>query len=187
MNWPTATQSTKVRDGQSRSRKLTYFAENQLFIEDDIPRMAKLQITAEMSPAIFHETSLAVNFPHIFRWPFTKLQDAGVHVTVGSDWILPPTPDIFPALSAIVERLGSEPGKAAEEAGGEKICRIITLSGAEAVGRSMNLGSIEVGKKANFIAVDRDLSRGEFAGAKVLKTWFEGEVVWEDGQTAISS
>ncbi|KAE8364931.1 amidohydrolase 3 [Aspergillus caelatus] len=147
----------------------------------DIPRMAKLQITAEMSPAIFHDTSLTVNFPHIFQWPFKELQDAGVHVTVGSDWILPPTPDIFPALSAIVERFVSEPGKAAEEAGGEKICRIITLAGAEAVGQSRELGSIEVGKKANFIAVDRDLSRGEFAGAKVLKTWFEGEVVWEDG------
>ncbi|KAL2785904.1 amidohydrolase 3 [Aspergillus keveii] len=149
---------------------------------DDIPRMAKLRITAEMSPAIFHETSLTANFPHIFQWPFKELQDAGVHVTVGSDWILPPTPDIFPALSAIVERFGPETGRTAKEVGGEKICRIITLSGAEAVGKAMELGSIEVGKKANFIAVDRDLSRGEFADAKVLKTWFEGEVVWEDGE-----
>jgi predicted amidohydrolase YtcJ len=144
--------------------------------------MAKLRITAEMSPAIFHERSLTANFPHIFQWPFEELQDAGVHVTVGSDWILPPTPDIFPALSAIVERFGPETGRTAKEVGGEKICRIITLSGAEAVGKAMDLGSIEVGKKANFIAVNRDLSRGEFPDAKVLKTWFEGEVVWEDGK-----
>lgn len=141
--------------------------------------MAKLRITAEMSPAIFHETSLTENFPHIFQWPFKELKGAGVHVTVGSDWILPPTPDIFPALAAIVERFGPEPGKAAKEVGGEKICRIITLSGAEAVGKAMEMGSIEAGKRANFIAIDRDLSRGEFAGAKVLKTWFEGEVVWQ--------
>ncbi|KAE8321388.1 amidohydrolase 3 [Aspergillus sergii] len=147
---------------------------------DDIPRMAKLRITAEMSPAIFHETSLTANFPHIFQWPFKELQEAGVHITVGSDWILPPTPDIFPALAAIVERFGPEPGKTAEEVGGEKICRIITLSGAEAVGKAMEMGSIEIGKRANFIAVDRDLSRGQFAGAKVLKTWFEGEAVWAD-------
>ncbi|KAL1862010.1 hypothetical protein Plec18170_000834 [Paecilomyces lecythidis] len=142
--------------------------------------MAKLRITAEMSPAIFHETSLTDNFPHIYQWPFKDLEDAGVHVTVGSDWILPPTPDIFPALSAIVERFSSETGKTAREVGGEKICRLITLSGAEAVGRATEIGSIEVGKKANFIAVDRDLSRGEFKDVKVLKTWFEGKVVWED-------
>ncbi|KAF9883790.1 hypothetical protein FE257_002774 [Aspergillus nanangensis] len=146
--------------------------------KDDIPRMAKLRITAEMSPAIFHETSLTTNFPLIFQWPFKELMDAGVHVTVGSDWILPPTPDLFPALSAIVERFGPQMGKTAKEVGGETICRMITLSGAEAVGKAMDTGSIEVGKKANFIAVDRDLSRGKFADARVLKTWFEGEVVW---------
>ena len=57
---------------------------------------------------------------------------------------------------------------------------MITLSGAEAVGREAEMGSIAVGKKANFIAVDRDLSRGEFADAKVLKTWTEGELVWDE-------
>ncbi|GAB1212380.1 hypothetical protein ATERTT37_001518 [Aspergillus terreus] len=152
---------------------------------NDIFRMAKLRITAEMSPAIFHETELTSNFPHIFRWPFKELKDAGVHVTVGSDWFLPPTPDLFPALSAIVERFGPETGKTAKEVGGEKVCRMITLAGAEAVGKEKEMGNIEVGKKANFIVVDRDLSRGEFANAKVLKTWFEGKIVWEDGKTTV--
>jgi predicted amidohydrolase YtcJ len=56
---------------------------------------------------------------------------------------------------------------------------MLTLAGAEAMGREKDLGSIEVGKKANFIAVDRDLSRGEFEDAGVLATWFEGEIVYE--------
>lgn len=47
------------------------------------------------------------------------------------------------------------------------------------------MGSIETGKKANFIAVDRDFSRGEFSGARVLKTWFEGKMVWEDTDNAV--
>jgi predicted amidohydrolase YtcJ len=55
---------------------------------------------------------------------------------------------------------------------------MITLGGAEAVGRERMIGSIEVGKMANFIALDRDLSEGEFAGATVLKTWFEGRQVY---------
>lgn len=78
---------------------------------------------------------------------------------------MPPTPGIFPALSAIVERLGPETGKTAREVGGQKICRIIRLYGAKAVGRAMDMGSMEVGKKTSFIAVDRDLSRCEFASA----------------------
>jgi predicted amidohydrolase YtcJ len=55
---------------------------------------------------------------------------------------------------------------------------MITLGGAEAVGRERMIGSIEFGKMANFIALDRDLSEGEFAGATVLKTWFEGRQVY---------
>ncbi|KAF4339531.1 hypothetical protein FBEOM_6557 [Fusarium beomiforme] len=147
---------------------------------DDILRMGKLRITAEMSPAIFHDTSLTSNYPDIFKWPFKELQDAGVHVTVGSDWFLPEAPDLFPALSAVVDKFGTQEGKTAKEVGGERICRIITLAGAEAVGKAAEMGSIEVGKKANFILVDRDLSRGEFSGAKVLKTWFEGRMVWQE-------
>ncbi|KAG5747191.1 hypothetical protein H9Q69_011210 [Fusarium xylarioides] len=154
--------------------------------EDDIKRMAESRITAEMSPAIFHDANLTSNYPHIFKWPFKELQDTGVHVTVGSDWFLTDTPDLFPALSAIVERFGTQEGKTAKEVGGAKICRIITLAGAEAVGKASEMGSIETGKKANFIAVDRDLSRGEFSGAKVLKTWFEGKLVWEDTENAVS-
>ena len=57
---------------------------------------------------------------------------------------------------------------------------MITLSGAEAVGKEMEMGNIAVGKKANFIIVDRDLSRGEFADAKVLKTWAQGMLVWDE-------
>lgn len=51
---------------------------------------------------------------------------------------------------------------------------MLTLSGAEAVGREGVQGSIEVGKRADFIVVDRDLSRGMFEGAKVVGTWFGG-------------
>ncbi|KAG4273633.1 hypothetical protein FPRO04_09500 [Fusarium proliferatum] len=154
--------------------------------QDDIKRMAELRITAEMSPAIFHDTSLTSNYPHIFKWPFKELQDTGVHVTVGSDWFLTDTPGLFPALSAIVERFGMQEGKTAKEVGGTKICRVITLAGAEAVGKASEMGSIETGKRVNFIAVDRDLSRGEFSGAKVLKTWFEGKMVWEDMDNVVS-
>lgn len=109
------------------------------------------------------------------KWDFAKMLARGAHVTIGSDWGAGETPDLLPFLDGIVEVVGGGDRRA----GGEVLCLMLTLAGAEAVGREGDLGSIEVGKKANFIAVDRDLSRGEFEGASVLTTWFEGEIVYE--------
>lgn len=131
-----------------------------------------------MSPAIFHETELINAFPDLFKWPFKQVQDAGGSITIGSDWFLPKNPSLFHSLAAIVDKFGEKEGRTAKETSGEVLCRVITLGGAEAVNQANQTGSIEVGKKANFIAVDRDLSRGEFEGAVVLKTWFEGKLVW---------
>ena len=69
-------------------------------------------------------------------------------------------------------------GSGSKERGGELLCRMVTIQGAQAVGADAEVGSIEVGKKASFIVVDKDLSKGEFDGAKVLRTYFEGECVW---------
>lgn len=154
-------------------------------MSDDIQRLIELRVTAEMSPAIFHEKELVSAYPNIFKWPFLEVLNGGGKMTIGSDWILPPTPSLFPSLAAIVDRLGlangvgsSQPASDVRRRGGELLCKIITLGGADAVGRAHEVGNIATGKKANFIVVDRDLSQGEFDGAEVLQTWFEGRLVW---------
>lgn len=139
-----------------------------------------------MSPAIFHEP-VVQEIPHLLKWPFNEVLQSGAQMTIGSDWLLPETPNLFEALAAIVEKVEFFPGgrrstalaegKSRKERGGEILCRVITLGGAEAVGAETRVGSLEVGKVANFIALDRDLSKGEFSGATVLKTWFEGRIV----------
>lgn len=103
-------------------------------------------------------------------------------MTLGSDWIGSPPPSLLEPCAAIF----ADVDQASNGKGGETLCQMLTLNGAIAVGRDKETGSIEVGKKANFIVVSHDLSRGEFAGAKVLKTWFEGEVVWEVSDTHLS-
>lgn len=60
----------------------------------------------------------------------------------------------------------------------EEILRAITIERAKAVGREHELGSIQTGKLANFISVDRDLTQGSFEEAKVLKTWHRRKSVW---------
>lgn len=110
-------------------------------------------------------------------------------MTIGSDWILTPNPSLFDALAHIVDKvhvpalsegqvIKDKAEKNARQIGGEILTRVITLGGAEAVGMQAEVGSIETGKKANFIAVDRDLSQGDFQGANILKTWFEGRMVY---------
>lgn len=141
-----------------------------------------------MSPAIFH-LPVVKETPHLQKWAFNQVLQSGALMSIGSDWLLPENPGLFEALAAIVETLEYHPGGQASTAlsegntekqrGGEILCRVITLSGAEAVGSQHWTGSLEVGKKANFTMVDRDLSRGEFAGAKVLRTWFEGRMVYD--------
>lgn len=142
---------------------------------DDYPRYAPLNTTAEMSPAelfIHPATSASAG---LMDWNFPKMLDAGAHITIGSDWGAVPDPSLFGAMSRIVESVG----RGSKEKGGEMLCRMMTLNGAMAVGREREVGSIEVGKKANFIVVDRDLSRGLFEGARVVRTYFEGGKVWE--------
>jgi predicted amidohydrolase YtcJ len=104
-------------------------------------------------------------------------------MTIGSDWILTPSPSLFDPLAHLVEKLEVpalpvHEGLSKKQVAAATLCRMITLGGAEAVGREGMQGSIEVGKMANFVAVDQDLSQGEFAGATVLKTWFEGRQVY---------
>jgi predicted amidohydrolase YtcJ len=128
-----------------------------------------------MSPAMFFCHPATAASEGLMDWNFNNMLSAGAHVTIGSDWGVPPDPSLLPPLAGIVETVGN----GSKEAGGEILCRLLTLSGAEAVEKESETGSIEVGKKANFIAVDRDLSRGEFDGATVIKTWFEGRLVWD--------
>ncbi|KAM0715369.1 hypothetical protein Q7P37_008867 [Cladosporium fusiforme] len=143
--------------------------------DDDYERFRPLNVTAEMSPAFFFDHPITHASGGLMDWDFAKMLAANAHVTIGSDWGAGDTPDLLPFLDSTVEFVG----QGNRQRGGELLCRMLTLAGAEAVGRERDLGSIEVGKKANFVAVDQDLSQGNFKGASILTTWFEGDVVYE--------
>ncbi|KAL6246595.1 hypothetical protein RBB50_006833 [Rhinocladiella similis] len=150
--------------------------------DEDFRRYRDLNVTAEMSPAFFFVHPITESSRGLMDWNFPRMIKSSAHITIGSDWCAPNLPDLLPIMGNIVEIVGDGD----RNLGAARICRILTLAGAEAVGREDEFGSIEPGKKANFIAVNNDLSRGKFEGARVLTTWFEGEIVYEEDQDGVS-
>jgi len=142
---------------------------------DDFDRYKKLGITAEMSPAIWHEKEYQPEHNPASVYPFAGLRKAGALLTIGSDWVFAPeTPNIFPGLQALVE------GRAGWELEKEDVIRIVTIDGAKATSRDKMEGTITTGKLANFIILDRDLVKAsDISTTVVKKTFFEGKEVYD--------
>ena len=115
-----------------------------------------------------------------------SMLDAGLRVAWGSDWPAG-TPDANPfrGLETMVTR--AHPSDEFEGNHGEPISLaeaiyIFTMGSAYAMEREDSIGSIEVGKHADFIVLDRNLFEIDpktIYDTVVEKTVFAGEVVYD--------
>ncbi|KAJ9609738.1 hypothetical protein H2200_006066 [Cladophialophora chaetospira] len=153
--------------------------------EDEYPRFKQLNVTAEMSPSMFFVHPITSMSNGLMDWNFGKMLQHGAHLTIGSDWTFQ-DPAILPSCALILDSVAAALPDATDvkRSAAEEICRMLTKAGAVATGRESTVGTIAVGKKANFVMVNRDLSRGEFEGSQILQTWFEGKSVFEAKQSA---
>jgi predicted amidohydrolase YtcJ len=112
--------------------------------------------------------------------PLGEFERAGVAVTISSD---APVADPCPmeAIQAAVSRItrrGTQLGSDDLAVSLDTALRAHTISAARALGREDELGSIEVGKRADFAVLDRDPHETpipELAGVNVTETWIGGE------------
>jgi predicted amidohydrolase YtcJ len=120
------------------------------------------------------------------RWhPIKEFVDAGVIVSFGSDWPAG-TPDADPwrGLEAMITRMdpkGDEPGKVGEPVDLATGIEILTLGDAKTMMQEAVVGSIEKGKYADMIILDRnlfDIDVERISDVKVLSTLFEGREVY---------
>lgn len=183
-----------VRDFEGPS-DLRHQIAHAVFVDpEDIKRMAALRVTADLSPVLWYpaifEQAIRAVVPDTLvdrMAPIRDLVEAGVSIAGGSDWPVAPTPDLWDGLEGMVTRrnpsggfdgpLGPEQAIDAQTA-----IRAYTLGSAEAIGLAAETGSLEVGKSADFIIVDRDVTKiasNRIAQTKVLSTWFEGAKVYE--------
>ncbi|MEO3824802.1 amidohydrolase [Actinomadura sp. B10D3] len=118
--------------------------------------------------------------------PIRSLLDAGESVGYGSDWDNIPEPDPWLALQAMITRRNPASPQSGVLARSEAVdlitgLEILTYNGAHGLGLEKSTGSIAVGKDADLIALDRDLTKtpvNDIHKTKVLRTILRGKTVF---------
>lgn len=182
-----------VRDFDG-ARDLRHQIAHAIFLgEGDIERMAARRVTADLSPVVWYPGLLeqairaAVTDKVVDRMaPIRDLAEAGVLIAGGTDWPVAPTPDLWDGMEGMVTRSNPRGGYEGQLAPDQALdvqtaLHAYTLNGAEAMGLAAETGSLESGKSADFIIVDRDVTAidpSDIGETKVLSTWFEGVRVY---------
>ena len=163
----------------------------QIIALEDIPRFAELGVIASMQPV--HATSdmnmaeERIGSQRIkggYAW--RRLLDSGAVIASGSDFPVE-LPDPFHGLYAAVarqDRAGMPEGGwyADQSMTRAEALHSFTLAAAYAAQQETRLGSLERGKWADFIVVDRDyfkIPTSEIDDIRVLQTWVGGKLVYE--------
>lgn len=160
----------------------------------DIPRFNQLQVVAGFTPYIWFPSAItdsilaAVPAPRNEQiWPARQLLEAGATMLAGSDWpSAVPDMNPWPGIEALVTR--RDPS--ARHAGAlwpeqalslEQALTIYTVEGAKALGTAATSGSLEVGKRADFILLHVNLASlpvERIGDIEPARTYFNGELVY---------
>ena len=159
----------------------------QVLKPEDIPRFTRLDLIASMQPT--HATSdknMAADrlgeerLEGAYAWQ-TFLQQ-GTRIAGGSDFPVEPANPLFGLHAAVTrrDRQGNpaEGWRTEEVMTLEQALRAFTLDAAFASHQEKVIGSLEPGKFADFVLLDRDIFQIDPQNiwqARVLETWVEGE------------
>jgi len=182
----------KANPGSSMMHEISHA---ELIHPDDIPRFKELGVVAELCPILWYPTPLVEVMAQVIGeeragqfWPIKALHEAGADMIYGSDWpSVVPDPNPWPGIEAMVTRkdpYGVRPGVLwAEQAIDlETTLRIFTINGAVAGKHADRTGSIEVGKSADFIILDRnvfDIPVDDISETKIVSTVISGKEVYQ--------
>ena len=157
---------------------------------DDIGRFSKLNVVASMQPMhlIMDQNEQLVRIGTNrakYAWPLRTMQESGAKLAFGTDY---PVADInpFPNIFAAIERMddhgvvvGINPEEKVPLA---QALKAYTKGSAGAIGRENDLGTLEAGKLADIIVLDKNLFQCEtkqIANTNVETTIMDGEIVFQ--------
>jgi len=172
-----------------------HIAHLELIDPVDIPRFKSLGVTANFQPlwayadTYITDLTLPILGPRRSRWlyPIGSVARTGAVIAGGSDWSVS-TMDPLQAIEVALTRRGPDdpPGPAwipDERADLTAMLRAYTVNGAWLSRDEGSRGTLEPGKAADLIVLDRDLftiPASEISRAKVLWTLVDGREVFRD-------
>lgn len=183
-----------MREANGMSDNRHHIVHLQLIHEDDRPRFAKLNVTATFQHLWSYPDPAAIELdvPMLGKertwqmYPVASIKASGGRIAAGSDyWVT----DIDPLLAIEVGVTRQDPFtnegpvlNESERVDLDTMIEAFTINGAYLMNLEHKQGSIEVGKRADLVVLDRnlfDIPASEISEASVTMTIFDGRTVYE--------
>ena len=188
-----AVERVKKKHGKLKARH--QLAHASMIHPDDYKRLKELNVTAEFSPVVWFATDFVkAQLPQIgdermkYWYPMASIVQSGGRIALASDGPLM-WQDTFSRLEAAITRLdpkaeGGEPLSPHQAIDLTTGLKAMTLDSAYLMNIEDSVGSIEVGKCADMIVLDKNLFEipvEKIDTTQVLLTVFDGKLVFEAG------
>lgn len=171
-----------------------HVAHGQFVHEQDIPRFAELDVTADISPSLWFPGVIPDAIATVLpaeraskMQPNRSLLDAGARIAGGSDWPVSVSPNVWEGIYGLVTRKDPThqfPGTLWPEQAislAEAI-RIYTTNSAQAMGLDDVAGSLAPGKSADFVVLSDnpyEIDIEKIPHITARQTWFAGRKVFD--------
>jgi len=188
-----AVEAARRTNGPTDTRP--HIAHIQVIHPDDLGRFRALGVIANAQPywAVYESQMNELTIPRLgpersgWQYPFGSLLAAGATLAMGSDWAVS-TPDPLLEMEVAVTRISDlHRGDRPPFLPAERLDLMDALAGFTTGTALVNhleaeVGSIEAGKAADLVVLDRDLfdrGAGAIGEARVVATFIDGSAVYE--------
>ncbi|MCV6615617.1 MAG: amidohydrolase [Cellvibrionaceae bacterium] len=167
-------------------------AHSTVLLDENLPRFAQLNVSAEFSPvgwlpepyARAREVMGAERFERMYN--FKGVLENGGNAVMGTDW---PVSNIncWAGFEAMITRQlpwsDDDDKFHGEGISLAQAIEVMTINGARCMGMAAEAGSIEAGKRADIIVLERNLFeqqvRGNMHNIQVDLTFVDGQLMWD--------
>lgn len=184
-----------IRDAHPDSPTRYTICHIQVITDQDLPRFAKLGVIAQSTPLWASYDTYGKPFVSDDQfaryWRFRELEESGARLTFGSDFPASGagTLGLSPLMQIEIGHTRQNAGEpdapvqplVSNRLGIEALVRGFTIDAAYQLHMEDEIGSLEVGKKADLVVLDKNLFEADpytIHDIDVVMTILDGEVVW---------